>query len=342
MLLKDYFLLSNECLVCGLKICSNNSNSDYRTFLNHIKRDHNLDNESYYLEYVNNGKIPKCLCGCGEKPNFHKGKYHLYISNHKNYIKPNDITINKIKNKLHDKNNIKNLLQLTNLNLSDLEKAYNSFIKLEKPMSVLSEELFIDFRTLKSYWLKLGLIENKDTFKRFTLKSKSKWMKLINEPNNSIKELLNNSTYLIKEYLIDKNKVTFDDILSLLNIKVDKNYLSWFLKQILNYDDIKKIKFIKESQLEINFLNVLKFYFGNSVNGSFELDGKIFDYKLGKKILIELDGDYWHSKHDVIENDLLKNEIAYINNYILIRVDDKEVKNLEFINKIKMLYEENK
>jgi very-short-patch-repair endonuclease len=147
---------------------------------------------------------------------------------------------------------------------------------------------------------------------------------------------------LIKSYLIDKDKVTFDDILSLIKVKVDKNYLSWFLKQILNYDEIKKVKFIKESQLEINFLNVLKFYFGNSVNGSFELEGKIFDYKLGKKILIELDGDYWHSKDYTIENDLIKDDIAKKNNYILIRVGDKEVKSLDFINKIKIIYDENK
>jgi very-short-patch-repair endonuclease len=117
-------------------------------------------------------------------------------------------------------------------------------------------------------------------------------------------------------------------------------YLSWILKENLNTTEIKKIKFIKQSQIEINFLNVLKFYFGNSVLGSFELNGKIFDYKLGKKILIELDGGYWHSKEDVIKNDLIKNNIAKECGFILIRVSDKEVKNLEFINKLKKIYDE--
>lgn len=59
-----------------------------------------------------------------------------------------------------------------------------------------------------------------------------------------------------------------------------------------------------------NFLTVLKFYFNNAVSSSFELDDKIFDYKLGKKILIELDGEYWHSNDKAIENDKIKNEIA--------------------------------
>jgi very-short-patch-repair endonuclease len=148
--------------------------------------------------------------------------------------------------------------------------------------------------------------------------------------------------YLIKVYLSDKTIVTFDDILSLLGFKVDKNYLSWFLKENLSLHEIKKIKFIKQSQLEINFLNVLKFYFGQSIVGSFEIDGKIFDYKLGRSILIELDGDYWHSKEEVVKNDLIKNKIAKEKGYILIRVSDKEVKKIEFINKIKKIYDENK
>jgi very-short-patch-repair endonuclease len=59
-------------------------------------------------------------------------------------------------------------------------------------------------------------------------------------------------------------------------------------------------------------------------------------------ILIELDGDYWHSKEEAIKNDLIKNKIAKEKGYILIRVSDKEVKKIEFIHKIKKIYDENK
>ena len=70
------------------------------------------------------------------------------------------------------------------------------------------------------------------------------------------------------------------------------------------------------------------------------LENKNFDFKIGRKILIELDGEYWHSKEEVKLNDKIKNKIAEINNYVLIRVSDKEVKNLNFINKIKKIYDE--
>lgn len=340
MNLKENFILNNKCLECDIIITGDTENSSYIKLCNHIKNEHNITNKEYYVKYFMDNEIPLCLCGCGNETSFHKGKFHKYYDDHKNKIKPTEFTINKIKEKLSTRNEIDNLLNKMNINSDIIEKAYHSFINLEKPMSRLSEELFIDFRTLKSYWVKLGLITNKEIFKRFTLKSKSKWLNTINVPNNDVITLLNENVLYIKEYISDKNKVTFDELLSLLDIKINKNYLSWFLKEKLNADETKKIKFIKHSQLEINFLNVLKFYFNNSVQSSFELEGKIFDYKLGKKILIELDGEYWHSKNDAIQNDLVKDKIAKDNNFILIRVNDIEVKNLEFLNELKKIYDE--
>lgn len=58
-----------------------------------------------------------------------------------------------------------------------------------------------------------------------------------------------------------------------------------------------------------------------------------------KKILIELDGEYWHSFDYSIKNDKLKNEIALRNGYILIRISDKNIKQLDNIIKIKKLYD---
>lgn len=342
MNLKENFLLNNKCLECDIIITGKTENSSYIKLLNHVKCKHGLTPKDYYVKYYMYNITPLCLCGCGEQTNFHKGKFHKYYNDHKNKIKPTEITINKIKEKNIIKNEINVLLNNINLNSTTLENAYYSFINLEKPMSKISEELFIDFRTLKSYWFKLGLVINKEEFKRFTLKSKSKWFNSISIPNDNILSLLNGNIGYIKEYISSKNKVTFDEILSLLGVKIDKNYLSWFLKEKLNSDEVKKIKFIKHSQLEINFLNVLKFYFNNSIQSSFELDGKIFDYKLGKKILIELDGEYWHSKDKVNQNDLVKDKIAMDNNLILIRVNDIEVKKLEFLNKLKKVYDETK
>ena len=65
---------------------------------------------------------------------------------------------------------------------------------------------------------------------------------------------------------------------------------------------------------------------------------KAYDFKIkGKKILIEVDGDYWHGgpackKHffkldEVIKNDAIKDELAEDNGYKLIRIWESDIKN---------------
>jgi very-short-patch-repair endonuclease len=145
---------------------------------------------------------------------------------------------------------------------------------------------------------------------------------------------------LIKKELETKDKLTFNEIISIIGVNVNKNFLGYFLNEYLSPSELKKIKFVKNSKIEIEFLNVLKFYFGNSVTHNFSVNGKSFDFKLGKKILIELDGEYWHSKKEVKINDSLKNEIAKENGYTLIRISDRHVKNIDFLNKLKKIYDE--
>jgi hypothetical protein len=72
----------------------------------------------------------------------------------------------------------------------------------------------------------------------------------------------------------------------------------------------------------------------------YKLKNKFFDFKLGDNILIEYDGDYWHSKPCHIENDKIKTKLAIENNYILIRIKDSESKNLEILNKIYNLWKQ--
>lgn len=340
MKLKDEFLKTNKCLECDLILSGGSDKSDYTRFWKHIKEKHGMVNSEYYVKHFLKGVKPKCACGCGVEVIFFKGKFNKYYADHKNTIKPSNDTVINLKQVLKERNRVENLLKRVGLTANQLEESYYDFINLKKPMSMISDELFIDFRTVKGYWVKLGLIKDKESFKHFTLKSKSKWMSKPLKPKDNIIKHLNENVSIIKNYVKGKNKVTFDEIMILLNIKVNKNYLSWFLRENLNSTEIKKIKFIKISQIEVNFLNVLKFYFGNSVDGSFELDGKIFDYKVGKKILIELDGEYWHSKEDAIKNDKMKNQIAKEQGYELIRVSDSEVKHLDFLNKIKTKYNE--
>lgn len=337
-MLKEYFLSDNICHICNLKFDKDSDNKNYISFCNHIKKIHDITLEEYYLQYHLNNECVYCACGCGNKTNFVKGRYLKYYSDHKNLMKPSEDVLFKIKKTMEKIKTIDKLVSDSGLNFDILNKSYDSFISLEKPMSLLSKELYIDPRTLKKYWVKMGLIKNLDLFKRVALKSKIKWMSNPIKPNENVVDILKENIILLKKELVNKNKITFNEIISILGVDVNKNYLSYFLKECLTSSELKKIKFIKSSQIEIDFLNVLKFYFKN-VTHSFDLNGKNFDYKIGSKILIELDGDYWHSKEEAKKNDLLKNKIAEENGYILFRISDKKVKSLEFINKINKIYE---
>lgn len=341
-MLKEKFSKTNMCLECKQVFDKDTNNKNFLSFSNHLKTLHNMSNEDYYRKYFLKDGEGICLCGCNEKTNFHKGRYLKYFSNHKNYSTQSNDTLLRIKKAKEKYNKIENLLDKTGITVDQLKESYTEFINLNKPISVLSKELSIDFRTLKDYWLKIGLIENKEIFKRACLVSKTKWLNKPIIPNDNIVEILKDRFFLIKDLIKDNDKVTFNEIITVIGINLNKNYLGWFLKENLTSEELKKVKFVKHSQIEIDFLNVLKFYFGKSVLNSFELDGKIFDYKLGKNILIELDGEYWHSFEEAKNNDLVKNKIAKINNFILIRVNDKHVKSLEFINNIKKIYDKTK
>lgn len=337
-MLKEEFLKEKKCKICDEFFNEDTENKNYKKFCNHISNKHNSSNEEYYLKYYLNNEPIYCACGCGNKTKYHKGKFFKYFSNHKNNVKQSETVLNKIKKTKEVNNNIINLLNKTHLTVEQIIESYNKFIRLEKPISLLSKELFVDFRTLKSYWLKLGLINNKEIFKRICLQSKTKWMVNPIKPNDNILMILKENLYLIKKELEGKEKLTFNEINSILGVDINKNYLSFFLKENLSSSEIRKVKFFKNSQIEMDFLNVLKFYFDKSVEHGFDLEGKNFDYRLGKRILIELDGEYWHSKEDVKNNDIIKDKIAKENNYVLIRVNEKYVKTLEFINKIKQIY----
>jgi hypothetical protein len=341
-MLKKYFLEKCVCLECNQSFDKETDNKNFLSFSNHLKILHNMTNEEYYTKYFLKDNEGICACGCGNKTKYHKGKYLKYFSNHKNFVVQSNDVLLKIKKSKEKYDKLDFLLEKTGITYDELKKTYDDFIKLDKPISVLSKNLSIDFRTLKSYWFKAGLVKNKEIFKRICLKSKTKWLNKPITPNNNVIECLNNALPIIKELLKENDKVTFNQIITVVGLDINKNYLGWFLKENLTFDELKKVKFVKHSQIEIDFYNVLKFYFGKSVSSSFELDGKVFDYKLGGKILIELDGEFWHSSDEAKINDTLKNKIAKLNNFILIRVSDKHVKSLNFINKLKKIYDETK
>ena len=55
-------LLEGKDISC--KICNSNFKR-LEELSKHLKRNHNLDNITYTIDYLLDGEIPKCLCGCG-------------------------------------------------------------------------------------------------------------------------------------------------------------------------------------------------------------------------------------------------------------------------------------
>jgi len=95
------------------------------------------------------------------------------------------------------------------------------------------------------------------------------------------------------------------------------------------------------SKPEIEFLHVLKFFFGKDLKSQFKLEGKIYDFILNDSLLIEFDGDYWHSLEKNIKNDKIKDQIALKNGYKIFRVKESKAKDIEILKKIKKIAYEN-
>lgn len=98
-------------------------------------------------------------------------------------------------------------------------------------------------------------------------------------------------------------------------------------------DDVLKCG--NSSNAEIEFGNILKYYFGKDVKTQIKVENKIYDFMINNILLVEFDGEYWHSLLKNIENDKLKDEIAIRNGYKIFRVKEKKCKDIEILLKIK-------
>ena len=89
------------------------------------------------------------------------------------------------------------------------------------------------------------------------------------------------------------------------------------LERIAN-KDYRSFTSITPSKMEVAWGVIVEQSFNISLERSFWLGGRCFDYKF-KNYLFELDGSYWHRTEEHKKRDLLKNEIAKNNGYDLIR-----------------------
>lgn len=327
-----------ECLECNLKIEGFNKQSLHKNFLIHLK-EHKITNEDYRIKHEFNGKPILCACGCGNKVGFVKNKFGKYFSNHKNFINQSEEIINKIK--LNSKKSLDVRLKLLNITSDELIEYYNKFINLEITLTDISRKVGIDYRTIKKYWFELHLIDNKETFNRICKKSQSLWTERLIIPKEDDYIDLINKIKDIEEFLFSNSeKKTIGEVIRIFDLNVKYNYLLDFFYK--NYEEKKLneiFKFHNQSQIEIEFYNILRFYYGNKIKKQFKLNNKYYDYKLGEKILIELDGTYWHSNENTQIKDNEKDKIAKENGFIIFRFSDKEVKNIKILNKIQELHE---
>jgi hypothetical protein len=200
-------------------------------------------------------------------------------------------------------------------------------------LTELEEISSIDKRTIKRYWEELKIIDLEE-YKRTSKKHKGSTKK---SADIIKKKVDGDILFQIYEFIkINNQKFTLNELIDKFDIKYSKNVVHKRLKD--NFSDVDEyLKYGNSSNTEIEFYNVIRYFFGKNANKQFKLENKVYDIILYNKILIEFDGTYWHSLAKNVENDKLKDEIARRNNYIMFRVKDTESNSIEILNKLKKI-----
>jgi hypothetical protein len=200
-------------------------------------------------------------------------------------------------------------------------------------LTELEEISSIDKRTIKRYWEELKIIDLEE-YKRTSKKHKGSTKK---RADIIKKKIDGDILFQIYEFIkINNQKFTLNELIDKFDIKYSKNVVYKRLKD--NFSDVDEyLKYGNSSNSEIEFYNVIRYFFGKNANKQFKLENKVYDIILYNKILIEFDGTYWHSLAKNVENDKLKDEIARRNNYIMFRVKDTESNSIEILNKLKKI-----
>lgn len=327
-----------KCKECEIEISHKISTWCLRNLRKHIEIEHNTSFMNYVIKHDHHGEHPVCACGCGNKLTFNKGKFGKYFGDHKNHV----IGVYKCYNQyktLDDRlDKMDRVLMTVNISRDAIIDYFNKWTSYEMNSSMISEKIGIDWRTIRGYWINLDLADKED-IKRISKKHQTMWSDVYGNAGGR--------KHIIDETLVDictfmeknKGKYTLSEIKSKFSIKHSALILYKRLKERFGENTIKNLlKLGNSSKTETEFLNVLGYYFSN-LDKQYPIEGKFFDAKLGDKILIEFDGEYWHSLERAKINDKEKNEIAKKNGFTLIRVKDSESKNIEILIKIKSIYD---
>jgi very-short-patch-repair endonuclease len=325
-----------ECKVCGEILVGMTMTASVGNLTKHLTKVHNMHSKTYTVKYMHNGVAPKCDCGCGNDACYSAYKFGKYYKDHKNKRKltPEE----KLKmSKAHlerNKNYDAKLLEL-GITIDDLKKYWELYKTKEYNGIRLSKYANIDFRTIKRYWRAFDIATNIQ-IQEYTRIHKAVWSNQ-GKNNGSFKEIADDTILNMYLYIKQHNTITLSKLKTLYSIDICTSALYKKLK--LKFPDIDEyLVYGRVSTPEKEFYYILSYYFGDkNIKRQFKLEGKSYDFLLFDKILIEYDGDYWHSIEKNIKNDNIKNNLANKYDYILLRVKDSESKNINNLLKIKEL-----
>lgn len=337
------------CKICGEKFTHTKDAYCIRAMCEHLRTKHNLSKEQYLIQYLRNGIVPTCECGCGMPVKVAKGWdvfKRFYADSHvKLSIRQRAKATENIRKKVKSKEYI-----LMKYDENTLKQALESYKFHLKTITELSEELSIDSRTLKKAWLDLNWtnLNELEIIAQYNQLTKSKQTKIENfaSLSNSYQELYNIAknkpqTYSINTLISEYNDLHPDNII-VLNRRTVLNKLY----ELYGEEIISLLLYGYHSKSELEFLNVLQFYFGKSkVKNGFKIErirskkekDYIYDFCINNKLIIEYDGEFYHSDNEQKEFDKAKTQFAINKGYIVLRVSEKNAKNIDTLIKIRDL-----
>lgn len=358
-----------KCEICGKEFISNDCKYDEtarasvsKKLKPHIKEEHGLSMQEYIDNVYYNGIRPTCACGCGKPVPFAEKNclYNLPTYGYRKYYHCSHVRKSQeFKDKHLVNNYVSKFDDITWLKQhyddvygwDNIENAAKDFLSGEFNNEDIEKKYIIDRRTIRKIWFKFGLVteeQYKELAKKNQFITSAKHRRIIFENSeevcaklyNIIKNfpLKYNINSLIKEY----NKNNILQIEQSNDIVLDKMY-EYYGEEL--YD---LLQFGYHSKEELNFLNILKFYFGKSnikcgkklKYGNNDREIYIYDICINDKILIEYDSTgFWHNSESRKQLDKEKEKFALDNNYIFMRVSLEYSKNPELIIKLKKLLE---
>lgn len=304
----------------------------------HLKKVHSITSYEYVKNTEYSGENPLCKCGCGNHVKFYKWKFNTYFEDHKNFQKVSKSVLEKISNTVEKNSKYK----YVNLGLSynDLVEYWNKYKTPEFTKKTIENICQVDFRTIEKYW-QLNEIANNNEIRRYKKLHQHVWAN-IKEKNGVFVSIDDNLLDEMIDYAWKRKRSKKHITINQLKEKFKLDYTVYIIQKRLidrfGEDCLHIFSSGLASKPELEFKTILEFYFGQkNVIHTFRLERKFYDFLLFDKLLIEYDGDYWHSFEKQTNADFNKNEIAEKYKYKIYRIKDSESKKPEHILEIKKI-----